>query len=171
MIVAVPKEQFAGERRVALVPASVPTLTQAGMEVLVQHAAGEAAGFSDAIYAERGGRIVADRAEIFTADVVLQVRVSGTGTNPAANDLEQIRPGQTLIGLADPLGSPQVMERLASHGATLFALELIPRITRAQSMDVLSSMATVAGYRAVLLAATAIPKMFPLLMTAAGTIG
>lgn len=170
MIVGVPKERFAGERRVAVTPAIVPSLTKAGLEVIVQHEAGEAAGFPDAQYQEKGARLVASRADVLAADVILQVRIAGAEGDPDPADLERIRPGQVLIGMADPLGAPAVVHRWATTGATLFGLELLPRITRAQSMDVLSSMATVAGYRAVLLAATALPKMFPLLMTAAGTI-
>lgn len=170
MIVGVPKERFAGERRVALVPAIVSSLTKAGLEVIVQSGAGEAARFPDAQYAEKGARLVASRSDVLDADVILQVRIAGAEGEPDPADLERIRPGQVLIGMADPLGAPAVVQRWAATGATLFALELLPRITRAQSMDVLSSMATVAGYRAVLLAATALPKMFPLLMTAAGTI-
>lgn len=170
MIVGVPKERFAGERRVALTPASVPALAKAGLDVCVQSGAGEAAGFPDVQYTEKGARIVATRPEVFAADVILQVRTAGAEGMPDPVDLERIRPGQVFIGMADPLGAPAIVHRWAATGATVFALELLPRITRAQSMDVLSSMATVAGYRAVLLAAMALPKMFPLLMTAAGTI-
>jgi len=170
MIVGVPKEELAGERRVALVPALVPSLTKAGLEVMVQAGAGEAAGFPDTQYADKGARVVPPRAEVFAADVLLQVRSAGAEASCESNDLSLLRPGQVVIGMADPLGMPMAIQRWATTGVTLFALELLPRITRAQSMDVLSSMATVAGYRAVLLAATALPKMFPLLMTAAGTI-
>jgi NAD(P) transhydrogenase subunit alpha len=170
MIVGVAQERFSGERRVALVPAAVPALTKAGLEVIVEQGAGEAAGFADAQYSDRGAKLVATRAEVFGADVLLQIRTAAAAGEPDVADLERIRPGQTLIGLADPFGPPELTQRWAATGATIFALELLPRITRAQSMDVLSSMATVAGYRAVLLAATALPKMFPLLMTAAGTI-
>jgi len=170
MIVGVPKEELAGERRVALVPALVPSLTKAGLEVMVQAGAGEAAGFPDTQYAAKGARVVPPRPEVFAADVLLQVRSAGAEASCESNDLSLLRPGQVVIGMADPLGMPMAIQRWATTGVTLFALELLPRITRAQSMDVLSSMATVAGYRAVLLAATALPKMFPLLMTAAGTI-
>jgi len=170
MIVGVPKEELAGERRVALVPALVPSLTKAGLEVMVQAGAGEAAGFPDTQYADKGARVVPPRPEVFAADVLLQVRSAGAEASCESNDLSLLRPGQVVIGMADPLGMPMAIQRWATTGVTLFALELLPRITRAQSMDVLSSMATVAGYRAGLLAATALPKMFPLLMTAAGTI-
>lgn len=160
MQIGVPTEQWPGERRVALVPAAVPALKKAGLEVVVESGAGERAGFPDAAYRDKGAGI-ASRSEVFDADVVLQVRVS---------ELSLMRSGQVSIGMADPLGSPELARELASKGVTAFALELIPRITRAQSMDVLSSMATIAGYKAVLLAAGSLPRMFPLLTTAAGTV-
>ncbi|HEY1784997.1 MAG TPA: Re/Si-specific NAD(P)(+) transhydrogenase subunit alpha [Pirellulales bacterium] len=170
MIVAATKETFPGERRVALVPALVPGLIKAGLEIHVQSGAGEAAGFSDAQYAERGAKIVDSRAEAFAADCVLSVRALGANPVVGLADLELMRAGQTLIAMADPLGRPAEAEKLAERGVTLFALELMPRTTRAQSMDVLSSQATVAGYRAVLLAALTLPKMFPMMTTAAGTL-
>jgi NAD(P) transhydrogenase subunit alpha len=162
MKIGVVAEKFPGERRVALVPASMAALKKAGFDVLVEQGAGTDAGFPDTAYADKGAQIVSGRAEVYAAaDVMLQVRL----TDPAA-----LRAGQIAIGMADPLGAPQGVKALASTGATAFALELIPRITRAQSMDVLSSMATVAGYKAVLLAAGSLPRMFPLLTTAAGTV-
>ena len=170
MIVVVPQESFPGETRVALIPASVPALKKAGLKVVVQSSAGQRAGFSDAQYSEKGAKIVQDRAELFTADVVLQVRAAGANPEAGQADLGRFRQGQVVIGMCDPLGAPQPAQQVAARGVTLFALELLPRITRAQSMDVLSSMATVAGYRAVLLGAAALPKMFPMLMTAAGTV-
>ena len=170
VIVAVPRETFPGEKRVALIPASIPPLIKAGLEVLVESGAGLAAGFPDRLYADKGAKIVPTRQEAFAADVLLQVRSAGANAAARPADLPRYRAGQVVIGLCDPLGSPRQAAELAARGPTLFALELLPRITRAQSMDVLSSQATVAGYRAVLLAATALPKMFPMLMTAAGTI-
>jgi len=170
MIVAVPQESFPGETRVALIPASVPALKKAGLEVVVQSSAGQRAGFSDAQYSEKGAKVAQDRAELFTADVILQVRAAGANPEAGQADLGRFRQGQVVIGMCDPLGAPQAAQQVAARGVTLFALELLPRITRAQSMDVLSSMATVAGYRAVLLGAMHLPKMFPMLMTAAGTI-
>jgi len=170
MIVGVPKETFPGERRVAIVPASVPTLTKAGLEVVVQSGAGEAAGFPDAQYAERGARIASTREEVFAADVILQIRAAGANRASGTDDLPLLRAGQVLIGMCQPLGEPKLLSQFARRGLSIFALELLPRITRAQAMDVLSSMATVAGYRAVILAAAHLPKMFPMLMTAAGTI-
>ena len=171
MIVAIPKEAFPGERRVAIVPAVVPNLVKAGLEVLVEAGAGEAAGFPDAQYAQKGAKVVADRRELFrSADVVLQVRAAGANPSAGQGDLELLRTGQTVIALADPLASAQLVQTWAARGATLFAMELIPRITRAQSMDALSSQATLAGYKAVLLAAAALPRMFPMMMTAAGTV-
>ncbi len=170
MIAAVPRETFPGENRVALIPASVPRLAKAGVEVIVESSAGTAAGFSDRQYAENGAKVVDNRPELFKADVILQVRAAGANPDAGRADLDRFRSNQVVIGTCDPLGTPHAARELADRGVTLFALEMLPRITRAQSMDVLSSMATVAGYRAVLLAAERLPKMFPMLMTAAGTI-
>src|SRR5437762_2920168 len=161
MKIGIVAEKFPGERRVALVPGSLAALTKAGLDVLVEEGAGREAGFPDAVYAEKGAQVVANRADVFAAaDIMLQVRL----TDPAG-----LRSGQIVIGMADPLGAPQGVQALAAKGVTAFALELIPRITRAQSMDVLSSMATVSGYKAVLLAADTLPRMFPLFTSAAAT--
>jgi NAD(P) transhydrogenase subunit alpha len=171
MIIAVPKETYPGERRVALVPASVPPLVKSGARVQIEAGAGAAAGFTDDAYRAVGAETLADRRQLFeSADVLLQVR--GLGANPQAGaaDLELMRDTLVIVAPVDPLGNPQAVRQLAERGVTLFAMELIPRITRAQNMDVLSSMATIAGYKAVLLAANHLPKMFPMLMTAAGTI-
>jgi NAD(P) transhydrogenase subunit alpha len=163
MKVGVPKETLRGETRVALIPASVAALKKAGLDVLIERGAGAAAGFIDAAY-EQAGATVASRADVFSqSDILLQVRAI-----PA--DLEALRPGQAVIGFADPLGSPDEVRQLSSRGVTAFSMELMPRITRAQSMDALSSMATIAGYKGVLLAADHLPRMFPMLMTAAGTV-
>ncbi|MGA2064304.1 MAG: Re/Si-specific NAD(P)(+) transhydrogenase subunit alpha [Thermoguttaceae bacterium] len=170
MIIGVPQETFPGERRVALVPALVPLLTKAGLEVRVQSGAGLSAGFPDGQYADKGAKVAPSRDEVFAADIVLQVRAAGANPQAGKADLPRLHRDQTVIGLCDPLGEPQAIQEVAARGVNLFALELLPRITRAQAMDVLSSQATVAGYRAVLLAATALPKLFPMLMTAAGTI-
>ncbi len=171
MKVAVLRETCPGERRVALVPSNVPPLLKAGYEVLVESGAGELAGFGDAEYESRGARVLASRDAVFAeADFLLQVRSPGANPHTGSEDQARYRRGQYLLGLADPLGNPAAAQALAQRGVSSFALELVPRITRAQAMDVLSSMATVAGYRAVLLAAVELPKMFPLLMTAAGTV-
>jgi NAD(P) transhydrogenase subunit alpha len=162
MRVGVPKETATRETRVALIPAGAATLTKAGLEVLVEAGAGEAAGFIDTAFRDQGAKIVT-RAEVFdSADIVLHVRAT-----PLSGSLRQ---GQIVIGFADPLGAPQAIRDVAATGASLLSMELMPRITRAQSMDALSSMATIAGYKGVLLAANALPRMFPMLMTAAGTI-
>jgi NAD(P) transhydrogenase subunit alpha len=161
MRIGVPTEQFSGEHRVALVPASIAPLKKAGFDVVIERGAGERAGFPDSAYQEKGAHIFASRGEVFTADIVLQVR---------AGEFASMRQGQVVIAMVDPLGAPETVREIASRGVTAFALELIPRITRAQSMDVLSSMATIAGYKAVLLAAGTLPRMFPLLTTAAGTV-
>lgn len=170
MKVAVVKETYPGERRVGLVPASLPTLIKAGLDVIVEAGAGTAAGFQDQAYTDKGARIVPSRAEAFAADIIVQVRALGTNLKAGREDLSRFRPGQVVLGLCDPLGEPKAAEEIAETGATLFALELVPRTTRAQSMDVLSSMATIIGYRAALLAAYELPKLFPMMMTAAGTI-
>jgi NAD(P) transhydrogenase subunit alpha len=162
MRIGVPKEIYPGEARVALVPGGVGPLVKAGLQVVVEQSAGVAAGFPDEAYTAQGAS-VAGRAEVFqSSDVLLQVRAI-----PADGAL---RAGQAAIGFSDPLGDPQAIREVAARGATLLSMELMPRITRAQSMDALSSMATVAGYKAVLLAANLLPRMFPMLMTAAGTV-
>jgi NAD(P) transhydrogenase subunit alpha len=171
MKIGVPKETFPDEHRVAIVPSVVPPLVKGGHEVIVETGAGAAAGLPDAQFAERGARIAASRAEVFQqADVILQVR--GLGANPEAGgaDLALMRPGQTLLAMLEPLTAKSEMEALAGRGVTAFSMELMPRITRAQAMDVLSSMATIAGYKAVLIAANELPRMFPMMMTAAGTL-
>jgi H+-translocating NAD(P) transhydrogenase subunit alpha len=171
MRVGIPRETFPGERRVAVVPAGIPALTRAGYEVLVEPEAGAAAGYPDAHYTERGAKLAESRHEIFQrADVLLQVRTLGANPDAGAADLDLLRPGQILLGFADPLTQPQQMQAIAERGVALLAMELIPRITRAQSMDALSSTASIAGYKAVLIAASELPRMFPMMMTAAGTI-
>ena len=171
MIVGVAAESYPHERRVALVPAVVPVLTKIGMKVLVQPGAGEKAGFPDNAYEEQGAGIALTRVHLFSdADII--VRMHGlAASSPARNtDLELLRAGQVVLGLLDPLAHPESIRELAETGVTAFALELLPRVSRAQSMDALSSMATVAGYKAVLLAAGSSKKMFPMMITAAGTI-
>jgi NAD(P) transhydrogenase subunit alpha len=171
MIVGIPKETYPGERRVAITPSVIPTLTKAKLDVLIESGAGEAAGITDAEFREKGARIASSRADLFAqANIIAQVRALGANPDAGRGDLPLLRRDQIVIGMADPLGSPQAARDLAQQGAVLFALELIPRITRAQSMDVLTSMATIAGYKAVVLAADTLPKMFPLLMTPAGTL-
>jgi NAD(P) transhydrogenase subunit alpha len=163
MKVGIPKETWPGETRVAVIPAAVPGLLKAGLEVAVEAGAGTAAGFPDETYRAQGATL-ASRAEVFrTSDILLQVRATPADGSP-------LRSGQTVIGFADPLGAPDVIRSMAPSGINLFSMELMPRITRAQSMDALSSMATIAGYKGVLLAAVTLPRMFPMLMTAAGTI-
>ena len=149
----------------------VPLLTGAGWQVAIESGAGDAAGFTDDQYGAKGAEIVAGRsAAIQAADVLLQVRTLGANPDAGRADLEILRAGQVVVGLGDPWGQPAAIKEMADRKLTLFAMELIPRITRAQSMDVLSSMATIAGYKAVLQAADHLPKMFPMLMTAAGTL-
>lgn len=163
MKVGVAKETWPGETRVALIPASISALKKSGLEVNVERGAGAAAGFTDAAF-EQAGAAVVSRSDVFAqSDILLQVRAL-----PA--ELGSLRPGQAVIGFADPLGAPDDIRVLAGRGVTAFSMELMPRITRAQSMDALSSMATIAGYKGVLLAADHLPRMFPMLMTAAGTL-
>ena len=171
MIVGVPRETFPGERRVALVPATIPSLTKAGLEVVVEAGAGFGAGYPDSDYAAKGAKIVANRAEVFrAADIVVQVLCYGSNDKTGKADVPLFRRGQVLIGFLRPLGSIQTIQEIASKGVTSFSVELMPRTTRAQSMDVLSSMATICGYKAVVLAADTSPRIFPMLTTAAGTI-
>jgi NAD(P) transhydrogenase subunit alpha len=169
LTLGVPKENAPGERRVALSPGAMPALTKAGVRIVVESGGGgpAGAGFADAAYVERGAEIVT-REEAFEADIVAMVRV--LGGDSASPDLERLRFGQVIVGMAAPLAATELVAAISGRGATLFSLELVPRTSRAQSMDVLSSQANVAGYKAVLLAAETLPKMFPLLTTAAGTI-
>src|SRR2546423_418240 len=154
MIVGVTKESFPGERRVALAPAVIPNLAKAGFEVLIEAGAGRGASYPDADYTAKGAKIAKDRSAVFkSADVIVQVLCYGSDDKAGARDLSLLRPGQVLVGFLRPLGSIQTLEEVAATGAVAFAIELMPRITRAQSMDALSSMATICGYKAVLLAA------------------
>jgi len=169
MKVAVLKETFPGERRVALVPAAIAPLIKSGLEIAVESGAGAAAGFSDDAYRAAGAAIVS-RDEAFAADCLLTVRTGGACGAGWCADRDRLRPGVVLIGMCDPLSAPEACREAADRGATLFSLELVPRITRAQSMDVLSSQANIAGYRAVLLAANTLPRILPMMTTAAGTL-
>jgi H+-translocating NAD(P) transhydrogenase subunit alpha len=171
MIVGVPRESFPGERRVALVPMVIPNLVKAGIEVIVEAGAGIEAGYPDADFVAKGARMVPTRAEVFaTADLVAQVLGYGSNDRTGKEDLPLFRPGQVFVGFQRPLGPIADTQEFANRGVTSFAVELMPRTTRAQSMDALSSMATVAGYKAVVLAAEKLPRLFPMLTTAAGTI-
>ena len=170
MIIGVPKEIYPGERRVALVPSVLPTLKKAGFEIVVQSGAGLEAGYPDSQYAEKGASIVADRPSAFAADIVVQVLCYGSNDVNGKADVPLYRKGQLLVGFLRPFGSRDVVEEIAQAGVTSFSVELMPRTTRAQSMDALSSMGTVCGYKAVLMAADSHPRIFPMLTTAAGTV-
>jgi H+-translocating NAD(P) transhydrogenase subunit alpha len=171
MIVGVPRETFPGERRVALVPAVLPTLAKAGLQAVVEVGAGVEAGYPDAEYAAKGAKILADRAEVFrTADIITQVLCYGSNDRTGKGDVPLFHRDQVLIGFLRPLGSVETITEIASKGVISFSVELMPRTTRAQSMDALSSMATISGYKAVLIAADTLPKIFPMMTTAAGTI-
>ncbi len=171
MNIGVVKETYPGEQRVALVPAVLASLIKGGMEVVIESKAGEQSGYPDAAYVDKGGKIADSREQVFeVSDFILQVRLLGANPHEGKADLKHFRKGQMLVGMAEALSAPQSVQELAAQGVTAFALELMPRITRAQSMDILSSMGTVAGYKAVLMAANTLPRMFPMLMTAAGTV-
>ena len=170
MIVGVPKESFPGERRVALVPGAIAPLKKAGLTIRIESGAGQEAGYPDADYADKGAEVVSSRDAVFDAAVLLQV--NGPGANPSAgeSDLNQCNEGQTIIGFQDPLGAANKIADIAGAKVNALSMEMIPRITRAQVMDALSSMATIAGYKAVLMASIELPRIYPMLMTAAGTL-
>src|SRR5215475_9339083 len=171
MILGVPKENYPGERRVAVVPGVVPALAKAGIEVLVETGAGVEAGYPDKDYTDKGAKLAADRAEVFRAsDIVAQVLCFGSNDVNGQSDLPLMRSGQAIVGFLRPMGKLEDLQALANTGVTSFAVELMPRTTRAQSMDALSSMGTICGYKAVLMAADTLPRIFPMLTTAAGTI-
>jgi len=171
MIVGVPRETFPGERRVALVPSVVPTLAKSGLEVVMEAGAGSEAGYPDADYTAKGAKIIAERAEVFrTSDIIVQVLALGSNDKTGEADLPLFHRDQVLIGFLRPLGELKTIQQIAATGATSFAVELMPRTTRAQAMDALSSMGTICGYKAVLIAADTLPRIFPMLTTAAGTI-
>ncbi len=171
MIVGVPQEIIPGEKRVALVPAGVEKLIEANLEVLVQSGAGEKAGYSDQSYEKAGASIEADAAGLYSrADIVLKVREPAADPGSGEGEVESFRNDTALISFIFPASNPEIVERLEEKSIRCFAMELMPRITRAQSMDALSSMSSIAGYQAVLIAAEILPKFFPMLMTAAGTI-
>jgi len=171
MIVGVARESYPGERRVALVPAVLANLAKAGIQVAIEAGAGAAAGYPDAEYSEKGAKIVGSRAEVFAAaEIVVQVLCHGSNDRTGKADLPLLRRGQILVGFLRPLGGLETLKEVAATGVTSFAVELMPRTTRAQSMDALSSMGTICGYKAVVMAADTLPRIFPMLTTAAGTI-
>ncbi len=171
MIVGVPRESYPGERRVAMVPGVVPILMKGGLEVIVEAGAGLEAGYPDPLYNAKGAKIVATRSEVFRhADIVAQVLCYGSNDQTGEADLALMRRHQVLVGFLRPLGGLRTIQQIAQRGVTAFSVELMPRTTRAQSMDALSSMATICGYKAVVVAADTLPRIFPMLTTAAGTI-
>jgi len=171
MKVGVPRESYPGERRVALVPGVIPSLSKAGLDVVLEAGAGSEAGYPDADYTARGATILADRAEVFrSSDIVLQVLSYGSNDQTGRDDLPLLRRDSVMIGFLRPLGTLETVSEIAATGVTSFSVELMPRTTRAQSMDALSSMGTICGYKAVVLAADKLPRLFPMLTTAAGTI-
>ena len=171
MIVGVPKEIYPGERRVALTPVVVPMLAKAGLEVVIESGAGEKAGYPDAQYQEKGAKILSDRNSVFAqSDIIVQVLCHGANDKTGSSDLPLLRKGQVLIGFLRPLASAETVQEVARTGASAYAVELMPRTTRAQSMDALSAMASIAGYKAVIVVADELPRIFPMMTTAAGTI-
>ena len=171
MIVGVPKESYPGERRVALVPGVLANLAKAGLQLVIEAGAGAEAGYPDSEYSEKGAKITSSRAEVFaSADIVAQVLCHGSNDKTGQSDLPLLKKGQALVGFLRPLGALDTLWEIAATGATSFSVELMPRTTRAQSMDSLSSMATICGYKAVIMAADTLPRIFPMLTTAAGTI-
>ena len=169
MKVGIPKETYPDETRVAMVPAQLQALTKAGFEVVVESGAGVDAGFPDELYVDKGASIV-DRDGAFGADVVFQVRTFAANPDAGGADLPRYREGSFVIGFCDPLDAGDAVRRLGETGVQLFSMELVPRISRAQHMDALSSQATIAGYGSVMMAASRLPKIFPMLTTAAGTL-
>ncbi len=171
MFVGVPRESYPGERRVALVPAVIPGLVKAGLQVTIEAGAGSEAGYPDAEYSARGAQVVPGRAAVFeAADIIVQVLCPGSNDRTGNEDIPLLRQGQILIGFLRPLGTVETIRAIANQGVSSFAVEMMPRTTRAQSMDALSSMATICGYKAVIVAADTLPRLFPMLTTAAGTI-
>lgn len=171
MNIGIPKETFPGENRVSLIPTNIPELIKNGLDVVVETEAGLAAGYPDRLYEEKGGRVVRNREELFgTSQIILQVRGYCANPNAGERDFDLMQENQILIGFMKPCSNAKYVKKISERKVATFAMELIPRISRAQSMDPLSSMMTVSGYKASLLAADALPKMFPLFMTAAGTI-
>ena len=171
MIIGVPKEIYPGERRVALVPLVVPNLIKAGFEVVVETGAGAEAGYPDAFYVEKGAKILPTRADVFkSADIITQVLCYGANDLTGKADIPLLRRDQILIGFLRPLGSQEVVQQIAATGAMAFCVELMPRTTRAQAMDALSTMASISGYKAVLISADTLPRIFPMMTTAAGTV-
>jgi NAD(P) transhydrogenase subunit alpha len=165
MNIAVPRETAAGERRVALVPDAAAGLVKSGLTVLVERGAGEGAFHTDAAFEKAGARVVPDAAALYAeADVVVKVQ------RPTAEEVDRLREGTVLVSFLQALTSPELVQRLAARRVTSFGMEGIPRISRAQKMDALSSQANIAGYKAVLIAAESAPRFFPMLMTAAGTV-
>jgi proton-translocating NAD(P)+ transhydrogenase subunit alpha len=171
VIVGVPKESYPGERRVALVPMVVANLIKAGFGIVIEAGAGEQAGYPDSNYVDKGAKVLPERVAVFSAaDIVVQVLCYGSNDITGKVDLPLLRRGQVLIGFLRPLGSQEVIQEIANTGVTSFSVEMVPRTTRAQSMDALSSMGTICDYKAVLVAAETLPRIFPMLTTAAGTI-
>jgi NAD(P) transhydrogenase subunit alpha len=170
LIVGVIRETSPKEGRVALTPAVLPALADSGIQVAVEAGAGKAAGYSDDAYRDKGAQVVPARDQVLTSQVIARVQAVDAARDNGGSDQDLVSPDSVVIGLCTPLAAPPALLALAERGVTTFAMELMPRITRAQSMDTLSSQANIAGYKAVILAAEALPKIFPMMTTAAGTL-
>nr|NIR93226.1 NAD(P)(+) transhydrogenase (Re/Si-specific) subunit alpha [Gammaproteobacteria bacterium]NIT53872.1 NAD(P)(+) transhydrogenase (Re/Si-specific) subunit alpha [candidate division Zixibacteria bacterium]NIW44348.1 NAD(P)(+) transhydrogenase (Re/Si-specific) subunit alpha [Gammaproteobacteria bacterium]NIX55465.1 NAD(P)(+) transhydrogenase (Re/Si-specific) subunit alpha [candidate division Zixibacteria bacterium] len=167
----IPRETVDGENRVAVIPRTVKSYVEKGHEILLESGAGSKAGFADSEYEEAGATILASADKLFSdSDIIVKVNRLAHNSELGKDEVELLTPGKAVIGLLDPLNDMETIRSLVEKNVTVFSMEFLPRITRAQSMDVLSSMSTIAGYKAVLQAAEMVPKFFPLLMTAAGTI-
>lgn len=171
MILGVPKESLSDEKRVALVPGDLASLVSKGYQIHIEKSAGKSAGFLDTEYEKKGAEIVSNRKKLFeSVDGILQVMSGSANVNAGEQDLNQMKKGQFLIGFLEPYANRSILEKLAQKNISSFAMELIPRITRAQNMDALSSMANLAGYKSVLLASSAFSRILPMMTTAAGTM-
>lgn len=170
MKVGIPKETFPGETRVSMIPEVVKRLSANGMEFIVEKGAGVLAGYHDADYEAAGATLQSDHASVLASDIVLKVQRPGDGSAGEPDEVGMLKEGATLISFLQPFANPALIEKLAAAKITAMSMEMVPRITKAQNMDVLSSMATVSGYKAVLLAANEFSRFFPMFMTAAGTI-
>src|SRR5438045_1623561 len=171
MLIGVPREIATGERRVALVPEVVSQLTRAGHRVVIEHDAGLRAGFTDDAYRDAGAEIVDSSSEVYAnSQMILKVQRPGRDASSGEAELDMLRDGTVLIGLLQPSSDPALFQQLAERNITALTMELVPRTTRAQMMDALSSQSTVAGYKAVLLDANALQKFFTLLMSTAGKV-
>ncbi|MGC8766304.1 MAG: Re/Si-specific NAD(P)(+) transhydrogenase subunit alpha [Brevinematia bacterium] len=169
MRLGVLKETFPGERRVSIIPQTIPSLLKIGLEIFVENGAGEGSFYSNDDYIKVGAKVTSRDEILSSSDIITYVRAPGADNNNIT-DIQKMKKGAFVVGMTEPLANPEVAKVFAEYGVNVFSMELIPRITRAQNMDVLSSMATIAGYKAVIIAAELFPRVFPMFMTAAGNL-